>query len=54
MLRTLASHPFDPLEGINLYFYELSGLCIAITALIMIAVALCRFTKRRLWKSEVS
>lgn len=52
MLSLLASHPFDPLENIHLYYYEVSGIWIAIASLWMVGYAVYQTLKKRNAKNE--
>lgn len=54
MLNLLASHPLDPLETINLYYHEVSGIWIALASLCMVACAVYQVLKKRPSNSEAS
>ena len=47
MCHMLASHPFDSLEGIHLYFYEVGGLWVAFASMCMVVCAVQRGVKKR-------
>lgn len=52
MFSILASHPFDPLEGANVYHYETSGLFLAAASACMVSYAIYYALKKRNAKSE--
>lgn len=47
MFSLLASHPVGPLDGVNLYFYELEAIFVAIASLCMIVFAIRYFLKSK-------
>lgn len=52
MLSILASQPFDPLRGANVYHFEASGIPLAIASACMLGYAVYHALKKRQSKSE--
>lgn len=50
----LVSHTTGPLDGINFYFHELEGLCVALASLCMVVYAVYHALKKRKAANETS